>query len=160
MKRLWAPWRMGYVAGSRPSAACVFCEALAGADDKRSLVVARRPRAFLILNAFPYASGHLLAVVNRHVGTLAETTAEEIAAAMELVTLAISLLTVEYRAQGFNVGWNEGRVAGAGIADHLHVHVVPRWDGDANFMTAVGEVRVLPEALAVTWDRLRGRLDD
>ena len=160
MKRLWAPWRMGYVAGSRPSAACVLCEALAGADDKRSLVVARRPRAFLILNAFPYASGHLLAVVNRHVGTLAETTAEEIAAAMELVTLAISLLTVEYRAQGFNVGWNEGRVAGAGIADHLHVHVVPRWDGDANFMTAVGEVRVLPEALAVTWDRLRGRLDD
>ena len=160
MKRLWAPWRMGYVAGSRPSAACVLCEALAGADDKRSLVVARRPRAFLILNAFPYASGHLLAVVNRHVGALAETTAEEIAAAMELVTLAISLLTVEYRAQGFNVGWNEGRVAGAGIADHLHVHVVPRWDGDANFMTAVGEVRVLPEALAVTWDRLRGRLDD
>ena len=150
---------MRYVAGPRPSA-CVFCEALAGADDKRSLVVARRPRAFLILNAFPYASGHLLAVVNRHVGTLAETTAEEIAAAMELVTLAISLLTVEYRAQGFNVGWNEGRVAGAGIADHLHVHVVPRWDGDANFMTAVGEVRVLPEALAVTWDRLRGRLDD
>lgn len=151
---------MGYVAGCRPSAACVFCEALAGADDKQSLVIARRPRAFLILNAFPYASGHLLAVVNRHVGTLAETTAEEIAAAMELVTLAISLLTVEYRARGFNVGWNEGRVAGAGIADHLHVHVVPRWDGDANFMTVVGEVRVLPEALAVTWDRLRGRLGD
>ena len=160
MKRLWAPWRMGYVAGSRPSAACVFCEALAGADDKKRLVVARRPHAFLILNAFPYASGHLMAVVNRHVGTLAETTAEEIAAAMEIVTLAVSLLTVEYRAQGFNVGWNQGRVAGAGIADHLHVHVVPRWDGDANFMTAVGEVRVLPEALAVTWDRLRGRLDD
>ena len=160
MKRLWAPWRMGYIAGPRPSAACVFCEALAGTDDKRSLVVARRPRAFLILNAFPYASGHLMAVVNRHVSTLAETTAEEIAAAMEIVTLAVSLLTVEYRAQGFNVGWNQGRVAGAGIADHLHVHVVPRWNGDANFMTAVGEVRVLPEALAVTWDRLRGRLDD
>ena len=159
MKRLWAPWRMGYVAGSRPCPACVFCEALAGTDDRQSLVIARRPRAFLILNAFPYASGHLMAVVNRHVATLAEATAEETAAAMELVTLAISLLTVEYRAQGFNVGWNQGRVAGAGIADHLHVHVVPRWDGDANFMTAVGEVRVLPEALAVAWDRLRGRLD-
>lgn len=150
---------MTYVgAASRAPSGCVFCDALSGRDDRTALVLRRDAHAFLILNAYPYAPGHLMAVVNRHVGALAEATPEEIAGAMQLVTRAISALTVEYRAEGFNVGVNQGRIAGAGIADHLHIQVVPRWSGDANFMSVLADVRVLPEALAVTYDRLRERL--
>jgi len=152
---------MSYLsASSQAPSGCVFCEALAGDDDRRALLLRRESRAFLILNAYPYVSGHLLAVVNRHVATLADATAEEIGAAMELVRRAVAALTAEYRAQGFNIGLNQGRLAGAGIADHLHVHVVPRWDGDTNFMPVFADVRVLPEALEVTYDRLRARLVD
>jgi len=157
VKRLWAPWRMSYVAGSRAPTGCVLCEAATASDDRGVLVVVRRPRAFLVLNAYPYAAGHLMAVVSRHVGVLAEATAEEVAEVMELVTFATSLLGDEYRPDGFNIGLNQGRVAGAGITDHLHVHVVPRWNGDTNFMSVLGDVRVIPEALETAWERLRGR---
>ena len=160
MKRLWAPWRMAYVGGAPAEAGCIFCTALAGADDAGAYVVCRRPAAFLILNAYPYTPGHLMAVPNRHVATLAEATAEEVGATMALVAEATRALTAEYRAEGFNIGINQGRVAGAGIEGHLHVHVVPRWNGDTNFMTSVGEARVLPEALSRTWRRLRDRLGD
>jgi ATP adenylyltransferase len=149
---------MAYVGAAEAPPGCVFCAALAGPDDRRSLVLTRRPHAYLVLNAYPYTPGHLLAVVNRHVATLPEATRDEIVQTMELVVLAMDLLAHEYRAEGFNVGLNHGRVAGAGIADHLHLHVVPRWNGDANFVSVVGEVRVLPEALEATWERLRGRL--
>jgi len=150
---------MTYVgAVSRAPSGCVFCEALAGSDDRKTLLLRRDAHAFLILNAYPYASGHLMAVVNRHVGALAEATPEEIASAMELVTRAIAVLTVEYRAEGFNIGLNQGRIAGAGIVDHLHIQVVPRWSGDTNFMSVFAEVRVVPEALSATYDRLRERL--
>jgi ATP adenylyltransferase len=149
---------MSYVGASKTPSGCVFCEALSGSDDRKSLVLVRRARAFLILNLFPYAPGHLMAVVNRHVGTLAEAAPDEIAAAVELVTLATRILAAEYRAEGFNVGLNQGRAAGAGIEDHLHVHVVPRWAGDHNFATVVGDTRVLPEDLATTWERLRSRV--
>ncbi|MGH7388827.1 MAG: HIT family protein [Candidatus Rokuibacteriota bacterium] len=158
MKRLWAPWRMAYVGGTEATAGCIFCHALAEADDRRALVLARGPRAFLILNAYPYAVGHVMAVLNRHVASVAEADAVELADAMRLVGLATRLLAEEYRAQGFNIGTNQGRVAGAGIEDHLHVHVVPRWSGDVNFMPALGEVKVLPEALETTWQRLKGRI--
>jgi ATP adenylyltransferase len=160
MKRLWAPWRMGYVAGPRPPGECVFCAAPAAGDDRKSLILLRGTHSYLILNAYPYASGHLMAVVYRHIAALAEATATELAEAMTLAARATTLLEAEYGAHGFNVGLNQGRVAGAGIADHLHVHVVPRWTGDANFMAVVGEVRVLPEALTVTYDRLRSRLGE
>jgi ATP adenylyltransferase len=149
---------MSYVGASKTPSGCVFCEALSGSDDRKSLVLVRRDRAFLILNLFPYAPGHLMAVVNRHVGTLAEAAPDEIAAAVELVTLATSILAAEYRAEGFNVGLNQGRVAGAGIVDHLHMHVVPRWNGDTNFVPVMSDVRVIPEALEATYDRLKGRL--
>jgi ATP adenylyltransferase len=149
---------MAYVGGTAPPAGCIFCEALAEADDRRVLVLARGPRAYLILNAYPYASGHLMAVVNRHVSSVAEADAVELADAMRLVGVATRALTEEYRAHGFNIGINQGRVAGAGIEDHLHVHVVPRWPGDANFMPVVGEVKVLPETLETTWERLRTRI--
>src|SRR4030095_9181933 len=124
VKRLWAPWRMSYVGASKTPSGCVFCEALSGSDDRKSLVLARRDCAFLILHLFPYAPGHLRAVSTRHVATPAEAAADEIAAAVELVTLATRILTAEYRAEGFNVGLNQGRVAGAGIGDHLELHIV------------------------------------
>jgi len=149
---------MAYVGSTKTPGGCVFCEALTGSDDRKNFVLVRRARAFLILNLYPYTPGHLMAVVNSHVGTLAEVTADEIADAMGLVTLAMSILSIEYRAEGFNVGLNQGRVAGAGIVDHLHVHVVPRWNGDTNFMPVLGDVRVHPEPLEAAYDRLKGRL--
>ena len=158
MNRLWAPWRMAYVGGSSAAVGCIFCTALAADDDAKYLILQRSSRAFLILNAYPYTPGHLMAVINRHVGALAEADAEELADAMALAGQATGALTDEYRAEGFNIGVNQGRVAGAGIEGHLHVHVVPRWNGDTNFMTTLGESRVLPEALDATYARLRRRL--
>ncbi len=160
MKHLWAPWRMAYVGGwASPPPGCIFCTALAARDDPRHLVVKRGLHAYLILNAYPYSPGHLMAVLNRHVATVADAEAAELAELMQLAGEATRLLTAEYQAHGFNIGINQGRVAGAGVEDHLHVHVVPRWNGDTNFMATVGEVRVLPEALEVTYRRLRTRLD-
>ena len=158
MNRLWAPWRMPYVAGSDPAAGCIFCLALHGTDDRKTLLLQREPRAFLILNAYPYASGHLMAVVNRHIGPLGDATRDELADAMTLVQAATAALRREYRPDGFNIGINQGRVAGAGLEDHLHVHVVPRWNGDTNFMPVLGDVKVLPEALEATYDRLKAAL--
>ena len=161
VRQLWAPWRMSYVTGASPSPrGCVFCAALQGTDDRRALVLQRGRQAFLILNAFPYASAHLMAVTNRHVGRLEEAAADELAEAMTLVQRAVEALRREYRPDGFNVGINQGRVAGAGIDDHLHVHVVPRWNGDTNFLPVMADVKVLPETLETTYDRVRRALGD
>ena len=148
---------MAYVGASRPPAECIFCSALQRGDDHASLILHRGTHSFLILNAFPYASGHLMAVINRHVSSVIDATTEELAEAIGLVRLSVQALDAEYKAHGFNIGLNQGRVAGAGIEGHLHIHVVPRWQGDSNFMPVIGDVRVLPESLDVTWDRLRGR---
>jgi len=150
---------MSYVstAGS-PEAACAFCAALAVGDDRGALILHRGTHAFLILNAFPYASGHLMAVITRHVGTVEAATAEELAEAMTLVQSATRALDVAYHPDGFNVGLNQGRVAGAGVVGHLHIHLVPRWTGDTNFMPVIGETRVLPESLETTYDRLAAAL--
>ena len=149
---------MAWIGGSRSAAGCVFCTARDGVDDRAALVLLRGAHAFLILNAYPYAPGHLMAVTNRHVAAVGEAQPEELTDAMTLVQRAVAALSLEYRAEGFNVGLNQGRVAGAGIEDHLHVHVVPRWGGDHNFLTVVGDTRVLPEELTATWDRLRRRV--
>jgi ATP adenylyltransferase len=149
---------MAYVGGGGATSGCIFCNAHAACDDPKYFVLHRAPLAFLILNLYPYAPGHVMAVLIRHVGTVAEATPEELGALMRLVGLATTALEAEYRANGFNIGINQGRLAGAGMEDHLHVHVVPRWAGDTNFMPVVGEVRVLPEALPVTYNRLRYRL--
>jgi ATP adenylyltransferase len=151
---------MSYIGATSSNPGCVFCTALAGGDDRKSLVLVRRLHAFLILNLYPYAPGHLMAVLNRHVGAVTEASPQEVAGVMELVGLATTILAAEYRAEGFNVGMNQGRVAGAGILDHLHVHVVPRWTGDTNFMSVVGDTRVHPESLEASYDRLKGRLVD
>jgi len=149
---------MAWIGASKVSAGCVFCKAHESRDDRATYLVERSDDAFLILNAYPYASGHLMAVVNRHVGTLGGARTAELADMMRLVQRAIDALTAEYRAEGFNVGLNQGRAAGAGIEDHLHMHVVPRWNGDSNFVSVLGDTRVLPETLETTWERLRGRL--
>jgi ATP adenylyltransferase len=151
---------MPYITGAAPVDGCVFCRVRDGDDDRASLVLDRGQHAFLILNAFPYAPGHLMAVLNRHVGSFVDAHAEELADAMRLTQRAVAALSAEYRAEAFNIGLNQGRVAGAGIVDHLHLHVVPRWSGDHNFMTVLGDVRVLPEELGTTWERLRGRVHD
>jgi ATP adenylyltransferase len=159
VSRLWAPWRITYVAGAaEPATGCIFCETLSGDDDRRRWLLTRSTDAFLILNAYPYASGHVLAVVNRHVATVEEATVGELTDAFRLVQLAVAALRREYTPDGFNIGVNQGRVAGAGIEGHLHIHVVPRWTGDTNFMPVLGDVKVLPESLDRTWERLKTAL--
>jgi ATP adenylyltransferase len=153
MERLWAPWRLAYVtAASGDAPACIFCST--SDADRGDLVVARGRVSFVILNLYPYNNGHLMVVPNRHVPNLAATDAEEQAELMRYTRWAEMALTEAYKPQGINVGINLGRPAGAGVADHLHVHLVPRWNGDTNFMTVVGNVRVLPEALEATKARL------
>ena len=154
MKRLWAPWRMAWIGAAKAPAGCIFCEALSTDDDRGRLVLTRGPHAFLLLNAFPYASGHLMVAVKRHVGAVTDARAEELADAMALVQRAIVALGAEYRPDGYNIGINQGRAAGAGIEDHLHIHVVPRWNGDANFMTVLGRTKVMPQLLSETRDLL------
>jgi ATP adenylyltransferase len=150
---------MSYVASAgAPDAPCVFCAALSAGDDRRALVLERGARAFLILNAYPYASGHLMAVVTRHVATIQEATVEELADTMALVQRGTQALAAGYKPDGFNVGLNQGRVAGAGVLGHLHVHVVPRWHGDTNFMPTIADTKVLSETLETTYSRLTALL--
>ena len=139
-------------------AGCIFCDALGGGDDRRSQILRRGPKAFLILNKYPYASGHVMAALNRHIGSLEETAPEELGQLMELVQEAVRALRSGYDPDGYNVGFNQGRAAGAGVPGHLHVHVVPRWSGDTNFMPVVSDTRVLPESLDTTYDRLLAAL--
>ncbi len=145
---------MQYVAGTGDARGCVFCEALTS-PDANALVLHRGRECYVILNLFPYSSGHLMVVPTRHIATLSATTHEERCEMMDLTRLSEQALTEVYKPQGLNVGMNLGRSAGAGIVDHIHVHVVPRWNGDTNFMTVVGEVRVLPEDIGETARRLR-----
>lgn len=139
---------------SAPSPGCIFCEALARGDDE-PLLIHRGVRAFVILNKFPYNNGHLMVVANRHVGRLAALDAAELAEIMTLTQAAERALDAAYRPHAYNVGLNLGKPAGAGVLDHLHMHVVPRWDGDTNFMSVVADTRVLPEELSATVARLR-----
>src|SRR5262245_41612905 len=151
---------MAYLsAASGLPSGCFLCDARTAIDDRTRLVVARREGAFLMLNAYPYTSGHLMAVIHSHEGAIERVPGDELHDVLVLVREATAALRAEYRADGFNIGINEGRAAGAGAPNHLHVHVVPRWQGDMNFMPVVGDVRVLPETLDQTWQRLRGRID-
>jgi ATP adenylyltransferase len=158
MDVLWAPWRMAYVSAAQSPAGCLFCTTLAAADDNRQFVLSRGRTAFLILNAFPYALGHLMAVTTRHVASPEDLDAEESLELWQTTQRAVTALRAVYRPEGFNVGANIGRVAGAGVEGHLHLHVVPRWAGDTNFMPVVGAVKVMPESLEETFSRLRPHL--
>jgi ATP adenylyltransferase len=156
MDHLWSPWRLDYVTGKSPKGAsgCIFCDAIAGGHQS-DLVVFRGPTCFVILNLYPYNNGHLMVVPNRHLATLASATPEERGELIELTTRAEIALTEAYAPHGLNMGINLGKAAGAGVLDHVHLHVVPRWNGDTNFMTVVGRTRVLPEELPDTAARLR-----
>jgi ATP adenylyltransferase len=145
MDHLWSPWRLAYITGEKPSGGCVFCAALE--RDGADLVVFRGTHCFVILNLFPYNSGHLMVVPRRHIPSLAAATPEELREIIDLTRLAEMALTEAYQPHGMNMGINLGKPAGAGILDHLHLHIVPRWNGDTNFMTVVGRTRVLPEEL-------------
>ena len=156
MERLWSPWRLSYVTAADRAETCIFCEAAAASPSAHDdLVLVRRGAAFVILNRYPYNNGHLMVVVNRHVASLEGATPDELSEIMRLTRHAEMALSEAYRPQGINVGINLGRPAGAGIVDHLHVHLVPRWTGDTSFMSVVGNVRVLPEELDQTAKRLR-----
>lgn len=153
MRQLWAPWRLEYVQNADEDPGCVFCRA-ADADDEAGLVVHRGERADVLMNKFPYASGHLLVAPHEHVGELGRLSDEDALAVHRLGTTALGVLTETMRPQGFNLGWNLGRVAGAGIVDHVHLHVVPRWAGDTNFMPVLADVKVMPEVLEATRQKL------
>jgi ATP adenylyltransferase len=153
MDHLWTPWRLAYVTGTGTATGCVFCEARDGEDP--SLVVFRGRTCFVILNKFPYNNGHLMVVPNRHVPSLVAATAEELFELIDLARRAEIALGEAYAPHGMNLGINIGKPAGAGVLDHVHLHIVPRWNGDTNYMTVVGETRVLPEDLDRTAERLR-----
>jgi ATP adenylyltransferase len=156
MDRLWAPWRIAYLGRARERGEeCLFCRVARSRADRTHLVLARRPQAFLLLNRYPYTGGHLMVAVRAHRPRFALLSPAERTDLLDLVGLAERALEAEYQPHGLNVGANLGRVAGAGFPGHLHVHVVPRWDGDTNFMATVGETRVIPESLARSWARLR-----
>jgi ATP adenylyltransferase len=152
-ERLWAPWRLEYIKRADERDGCVFCLATAG-DDETSLVVHRGQRAFVLLNKFPYSSGHLMVAPVRHVGDFGELTDEEALEIHRLAERGIAALAETYAPQGYNLGWNLGRIAGAGVLDHVHLHVVPRWAGDTNFMPVLADVKVMPEHLAATRAKL------
>jgi ATP adenylyltransferase len=160
LERLWAGWRAEYVSSAtiaEPSTGahdCLFC-GLAAADPDEALVVARTERAFAVMNAFPYTSGHLMIAPLRHEAELEDLDRDEAGALMESVQHAVVALKSAYGPDGVNIGVNIGRSAGAGVPGHVHVHVLPRWDGDTNFMTSVAETRVLPEDLRSSCERLR-----
>jgi ATP adenylyltransferase len=152
-KRLWAPWRLEYIEGADEQEGCVFCLAEEG-DDEERLVVRRGERAFAMLNKFPYSSGHLMIAPRRHVGELAGLEDAEALEIHHLARQGLAALGEVYAPEGYNLGWNLGRAAGAGVVDHVHLHVVPRWVGDTNFMPVLADVKVLPEHLEETRRRL------
>ena len=153
MEQLWAPWRLEYIKSAAEEGGCVFCAAVEG-DDEERLVVQRGAHAIALLNKYPYSSGHFMVAPVRHIGEYGELTAEEVLELHRLASAGMVALGELYAPQGYNVGWNLGRSAGAGVVDHVHLHVVPRWGGDTNFMPVLADVKVLPEHLAETRRRL------
>ncbi len=154
MDYLWSPWRYQYVSKAGPSDECIFCGKAAERNDEENFVIHRARLNFVILNLFPYTTGHLMIAPYRHVATLEDAGCETLAEMMELTREAEGRLRAVYHPKGLNIGMNIGECAGAGIAGHIHMHVLPRWPADANFMTTVGETRVLPEDLKTTYERL------
>jgi ATP adenylyltransferase len=154
VERLWAPWRLEYVQNAGKQDDCFFCAAAASDDDESQLVVHRGEHAFVLLNKFPYASGHLLVAPYRHGVNFGDLDTDESLEIHRLGAQGVEALAATYSPEGYNLGWNIGRIAGAGIPDHGHMHVVPRWAGDTNFMPVLADVKVIPEHLVVTRARL------
>ena len=155
MDYLWSPWRYRYVSSPQPEQACLFCRVLAEAKDEENFVLLRAERNFVMLNRFPYTSGHLMVAPYAHVGTLEAADPAALEEMMRLTRRAESAMRNLYKPDGVNIGMNIGRSAGAGVAGHIHMHVLPRWNGDVSFMTTVAETRVLPEDLPESYARLK-----
>lgn len=158
MDYIWSPWRYRYVADASKDDRCVFCRALEANDDKQTLIVHRAEKNFIILNRYPYTSGHVMIVPYAHSADLVATPPEVLAEMMVLAQRVQKALADTYHPEGYNLGMNLGRAAGAGITGHLHLHVLPRWSGDSSFMTVIGETRTEPEELSTTYERLRKAL--
>ncbi|MGH2663584.1 MAG: HIT family protein [Actinomycetota bacterium] len=162
MERLWAPWRMEYIGSAREGGeqGCIFCEKPKEGDDERVYILARTELSFAILNTYPYNSGHLMVAPFRHEGDLENLKEDELLDLQRLIQRCIKALKEAMQPDGFNLGMNLGLVAGAGIPDHLHWHVVPRWSGDTNFMPVVGETKVLPELLSASYEKVFASIRD
>ena len=156
MDYLWSPWRYQYIKSGKASDGCVFCAIAASAEDDQNLVVYRGEKNYVVLNRFPYTSGHAMVIPYEHLATLESAPAETLTEMMLLTQRLEGALRRQYRCHGVNVGMNVGEAAGAGVAAHIHMHALPRWIADSNFMTVVGETRVLPEELGITLAKLRG----
>jgi ATP adenylyltransferase len=159
MEHVWSPWRYKYIATAGGEGECIFCGVQEIDDPRANLIIHRASFNFVILNLYPYTSGHLMIVPYQHTGSLSSVSDAVTAEMMSLAKTAQHSLEAEYHPDGFNIGMNLGRSAGAGVADHIHLHVVPRWVGDANFISVIGETRVLPESLETTFDKLKRRFD-
>ncbi len=154
MDHLWSPWRYRYVSRAAEAGGCIFCEMAPAGRDEENFVVHRGRRNFVLLNLYPYSNGHLMIAPYAHAATLEEAGEEAVGEMMLLAREAARHLGALYRPKGLNLGMNVGECAGAGVAGHIHMHVLPRWPGDVNFMTTIGETRVIPEELRVSWSRL------
>ncbi|GBC91003.1 AP-4-A phosphorylase [bacterium HR14] len=161
-ERLWAPWRLQYVsnAGKTAGEGCIFCTKPAEQQDAENLILWRSTYCFALLNLYPYTSGHTMVAPYRHTADIADLTPDESLDLWQLMQKCVRAIQQVYKPDGFNIGFNLGRAAGAGIEGHLHLHIVPRWHGDTNFMTTIGEVRVLPESLEQTYARLKTALEE
>jgi ATP adenylyltransferase len=159
MDHLWSPWRYRYVTKGSPEDVCIFCAKAAASNDRENLIVLRAERNFILLNLFPYTNGHLMIAPYEHVADLEHARPETLAEMMRLTGRAEKALRELYHPDGINIGMNIGAAAGAGIAGHIHMHALPRWTGDTNFMTAIAETRVLPEDLSTTYERLKSALE-
>ena len=159
MNHLWSPWRMRYIENHEKQEGCVFCNAQAKADSAENLIAFRGKNAYVILNRYPYTSGHLMVAPFKHKSSLEELDLETRTEMMELTSRCMTVLRNIYNPQGYNMGANIGAAAGAGVVGHVHIHIVPRWAGDTNFMSTLGETRVLPESLEDTYRRVREGFD-
>jgi ATP adenylyltransferase len=158
-ERLWAPWRLSYIEKATPHGGCIFVDLPASNNDRENLILYRGKTAFVMLNGFPYTNGHLMVAPYKHTSDMNELDDDELLEINKLVALTLGWLKKAYHPNGFNIGVNLGSAAGAGIPNHIHWHVVPRWEGDTNFMGVVGDVRVLPQSLLDSYDRLKGVID-
>jgi len=154
MKVLWAPWRMDYILSQGKDEGCVFCQGLKESEDEKNLIVWRGEKAVVFMNRYPYNNGHLLIMPHRHIGELEALDSEEVAEIHQLICLSLSALKKAFNPDGFNIGLNLGKTGGAGVLDHIHWHIVPRWEGDTNFMPVLAETKVMPEHLNSTYQKL------
>lgn len=154
MENIWAPWRMDYILNDKENG-CIFCDKAKENKDERNLILLRKNLCFVIMNLYPYNNGHIMIAPYRHIGNVTETNKEESLEIFETMQICLKILEKTFKPDGFNVGINLGKVAGAGIKDHVHLHIVPRWEGDTNFMPVLADVRVIPEHISKTYKTLK-----